>query len=111
MSDYALNIKMLAAADTINTALLVIEIIFILNIFAIAFMVFRERRNPQSILIWSLAFYAVPVISFVLYLFIGRGPRLTKKKKYLSKVLQGKKFYTVLEKSFDEFFNALEHCR
>lgn len=106
MSDYALNIKMLAAADTINTALLVIEIIFILNIFAIAFMVFRERRNPQSILIWSLAFYAVPVISFVLYLFLGRGPRLTKKKKYLSKILQGKKFYTVLEKSFDEFSNA-----
>ena len=74
-----------------RTGVVIVEVIaavFVLNTLAIAFMVFRERRNPQSIMIWSLAFYAVPIISFIFYVFIGRGPRLSKKKKLLSKVLE-----------------------
>lgn len=91
------------ANSTTNTALDVIAIIFVLNTFAIAFMVFRERRNSQSILIWSLAFYAVPIVSFVFYIFLGRGPSLTKKKKYLSKVLEDQRYYKILEESYSYF--------
>lgn len=89
-----------------RTGVVIVEVIaavFVLNTLAIAFMVFRERRNPQSIMIWSLAFYAVPIISFIIYVFIGRGPRLSKKKKLLSKVLEDEKYYEILEESYSYF--------
>ena len=89
-----------------RTGVVIVEVIaavFVLNTLAIAFMVFRERRNPQSIMIWSLAFYAVPIISFIFYVFIGRGPRLSKKKKLLSKVLEDEKYYEILEESYSYF--------
>ena len=65
-------------ASTANIVLDVIGIVFILNTLAIIFMVFRERRNPQSILLWAFAFYAIPIFSFLIYGLIGRGPIFPK---------------------------------
>lgn len=91
------------AVKTVTLALEILAAVFVLNTLAIIFMVFRERRNPQSIMIWSLAFYAVPILSFVLYIFIGRGPKLSKKKKYLSKVLDDERYYEILRDSYEYF--------
>ncbi len=89
-------------ASTANIVLDVIGIVFILNTLAIIFMVFRERRNPQSILLWAFAFYAIPIFSFLFYGLIGRGPKLSKKKKYLSEVLKNEEYYKLLEKSYSD---------
>ncbi|MBR5145625.1 MAG: PLDc N-terminal domain-containing protein, partial [Clostridia bacterium] len=68
-------------------------VVYFFNLIAIVVMIFRERRKPQSILVWSLAFYALPIVAFIFYIFIGRGPTLSKKKKYLGKVLADEKYY------------------
>lgn len=81
-------------------------VVYLLNLIAIIVMIFRERRKPQSILVWSLAFYALPVVAFVFYIFIGRGPSFSKKKKYLGKVLANEKYYKILEESYATFENA-----
>jgi len=79
----------------------VIIFVYLINLVAICFMIFRERRKPQSILVWSLAFYALPVVSFFIYILVGRGPTLTKKKKYLGKVLVNERYYKLLEECFN----------
>lgn len=75
-------------------------VVYFFNLIAIVVMIFRERRKPQSILVWSLAFYALPIVAFIFYIFIGRGPTLSKKKKYLGKVLADEKYYQILEESY-----------
>ena len=81
-------------------------VVYLLNLIAIIVMIFRERRKPQSILVWSLAFYALPIVAFVFYIFVGRGPRLSKKKKYLGKVLAGERYYKILEESYAHLESA-----
>ncbi|UUX91904.1 cardiolipin synthase [Methanoplanus endosymbiosus] len=52
---------------------LIIPIIIIANmIFALA-VVFIERKNPSATVAWLLALIFVPVIGFVLYLFVGQS--------------------------------------
>lgn len=80
--------------------------IFVLNTLALIFMVFRERRNPQSIIVWGLAFYAIPLLSFLAYIVVGRGPKLSKKKRYLSRVLEDKRYDKILDGSFSRLENA-----
>lgn len=63
---------------------LIFPIIIIANmIFALA-VVFIERKNPSATVAWLLALIFVPVIGFVLYLFVGQSfyrERMFKVKK------------------------------
>lgn len=58
-------------------SLIVINIIF-------AVYVCRSTNNVYSVLVWLLVFFVLPVISHICYFFIGRGVKLTNRKKYLN---------------------------
>lgn len=50
-------------------------------------VVFFERKNPASSLAWVLALLFIPIGGFILYLFLGSGYRVNKRKKYALKAM------------------------
>lgn len=50
-------------------------------------VLFFERKNPASSLVWVLILLFIPVVGFVCYLFLGTGFRISKRKKYLLKAV------------------------
>lgn len=63
----------------------IIWTILLFNVVAIITVVFFERKNPASSLAWILLLSFVPVLGFVLYLFLGSGFRFHKRKLYARK--------------------------
>ena len=57
-------------------------LINILNILFILYLIFIERKNYRSLILWVISFLAFPIFSWVIFLILGRGPRL--KKNYLN---------------------------
>ncbi|OUM88269.1 MAG: cardiolipin synthase [Caldibacillus debilis] len=56
-----------------------ISIIFVLNFLMAIAVVFLERRDPSATWAWLLVLFFIPLVGFILYLFIGqnlRGKRL-----------------------------------
>lgn len=51
----------------------IIPIIFLLNIFFAATIIFIERKNPTTTVAWLMALVFAPVIGFFLYLFFGQS--------------------------------------
>lgn len=47
-------------------------LIILANILFIIIIVFLERRNPQTALLWALLFFFIPILGFIIYLFFGR---------------------------------------
>lgn len=62
----------------LNVVALVIAIILVINIIGAIITLLLERRDTASLWAWILVLTLVPVVGFVIYLFIGR--RLTKSK-------------------------------
>lgn len=52
--------------------------IFIINLVLAGLLVFFERRNPNSTLSWLMVLLFIPVLGFVLYLFLGQNLRRRK---------------------------------
>jgi len=52
--------------DWLTQVILEIDIIFLL------LLVFSERNSPARILVWGITFLVLPIVGFVLYLFIGQ---------------------------------------
>lgn len=50
-------------------------------------VLFFERKNPASSLVWVLVLLFLPVAGFVFYLFLGSGFRVTRRKKYELKAI------------------------
>ncbi len=84
------------------------RLIVIFNVLSIVFMIFRERRNVYSVLIWLFAFILFPIVGFIFYVFIGRGPSLNKRKKYLRKLEEDKTYNRILNDSFSDFEKIME---
>lgn len=80
------------------------SIITLVNIFAIALMIFRERKKPESIISWLLLFSFFPIIGFLFYVLIGGG--LSVKTKNM---LKRKQLYN--EKYTNYFINNIEAPR
>ena len=57
---------------------LVITVIIFLNIVLAIVTMFRERREPASLWAWILVMFFIPLLGFLLWMFVGR--RLTTKK-------------------------------
>lgn len=55
-----------------------LTIVLILNVFLAIIPMFRERREPNSLWAWILVMFFVPLLGFLLWVFVGR--RLTKAK-------------------------------
>lgn len=51
---------------------MIIESIFILNLVFAVFTVFREKREISATWAWLLVLLLLPIIGFILYLFIGK---------------------------------------
>ncbi|HJJ38672.1 MAG TPA: cardiolipin synthase [Methanocorpusculum sp.] len=47
-------------------------VICIANLIFCIVIVFIERRNPQTALMWGLLFLFIPILGFIIYLFFGR---------------------------------------
>lgn len=68
-------------------------VIYSIDLILITGMIFLERKDPRSFLLWAILFVVVPIISWLLYLLIGKGPnisrgRWSRKKKAADKMLQ-----------------------
>ncbi len=57
-------------------------IVSVINILFIITAIYVERKKPMEIGMWILIFTFLPVVGFVLYLFLGRGLRFSKKKLF-----------------------------
>ncbi len=57
--------------------------ILILNISFIFFLIFFDRKDPASTWAWILILSLLPVVGFILYLFLGLTPR--KKRIFMNK--------------------------
>ncbi len=55
------------------------DVIFIVNIFLAMVVVVFERRNPTSTLTWILLLFFMPILGFLLYIFIGQSLRREKR--------------------------------
>ena len=59
------------------------DIIFIINIFLVLIVVIFERRNPVATLSWILLLVFVPILGFLMYIFLGQN--LQRKKLFYLK--------------------------
>ena len=64
--------------DAVGLITLVITVIIFLNIVLAIVTLFRERREPASLWAWILVMFFLPVLGFLLWIFVGR--RLTQQK-------------------------------
>ena len=71
--------------DAVGVVTLVITLILFLNIILAIVTMFRERRDASSLWAWILIMFFIPLLGFVLWMFVGR--RLTTKKIF--RKLQG----------------------
>lgn len=72
-----------------------------INIMIILFLIFFERRDPNSTLTWILILSLLPLVGFVLYLVIGQN--LKKRKTFSSKMKNDRALRRVRSKdSYDD---------
>ena len=57
-----------------------IGVMYGIEVISVLAMIFLERKNPRSVLIWTLLFLLDPFISFALYIFFGKGPTMNRIK-------------------------------
>ena len=53
-------------------------LINLLNIIFILYLIFIERKNYRSLILWIICFIAFPVIGWAIFFMLGRGPRLKR---------------------------------
>ncbi|HHX61526.1 MAG TPA: cardiolipin synthase [Epulopiscium sp.] len=70
-----------------------IEVIYFINVLLAIYVVFQERKNPSTTWAWVMIMLFVPVVGFVLYLFIGQDMR---KRKLFTKKEEQDQFYQLL---------------
>lgn len=74
-----------------------------LNIIFAILLIFFERRNPTSTLLWIMVLTFLPGLGFILYLFIGQD--LSKKKMFATKELDDHYFRDIVLKQEDQMEN------
>lgn len=78
-------------------------------------VVFFERKNPSSSLAWVLVLVFLPVIGFILYLFLGSGYKANKRRKYMLKRIADNLYDTFIIKHLNiersaEFIHRHGNC-
>ncbi|HEY5978383.1 MAG TPA: cardiolipin synthase [Microlunatus sp.] len=64
--------------DVASIITTLIALILLVNIVLAIITMFRERREPSSLWAWILVLFFIPLLGFLLWVFVGR--RLTKEK-------------------------------
>ena len=75
--------------DLIYLAILISDLAFAISI------VFFERKNPADVWAWLLVLFFLPVLGFILYLFLGQNYR--KKKMFQLKQDEDTAFRKIVE--------------
>ena len=57
-------------------------LINLLNILFILYLIFIERKNYRSLILWIITFISFPIVGWIIFLMLGRGPRL--KRNYIN---------------------------
>lgn len=74
---------------TIEILAIIVACLEVVNLLLLFFMIFLEKKKPQSIIAWMTILTFLPVIGFVFYILLGSGlslrTRKMLKKKQLSK--------------------------
>ena len=63
----------------------ILTIIYGLNILAIIALIFFERKNPTLTWAWIMVLTFLPIVGFIIYLFIGHG--MSKHKMFKNKII------------------------
>lgn len=80
-----------------------VDIILAINVFFILTVVIFERRNPTATMTWVLAMVFIPVVGFVLYLFVGQD--LRKKRLFYLKEEEEHRIYELLKAQDESIHN------
>ncbi|NEU03999.1 MULTISPECIES: cardiolipin synthase [Clostridium] len=56
----------------------IITFIYIINIFLAILLIIFEKRNPNSTWTWIMIMFFIPILGFILYLFLGQDLRKQK---------------------------------
>ena len=75
--------------------------LYAINLGLVCFLVFFDKREPSSVLTWSVILLFVPFFGLILYLFLGFGPHFGAKKKFLTKFSDDKKFQQLVGQQRD----------
>ena len=70
-------------------------LINILNIIFILYLIFIERKNYRSLILWIISFLAFPILSWIVFIVLGRGPRL--KRNYLNSKIDQLTYFNEVE--------------
>ncbi|HJJ36423.1 MAG TPA: cardiolipin synthase [Methanocorpusculum sp.] len=85
-------------------------IIAIANIIFCIVIIFIERRNPQTAMLWALLFLFIPIVGFILYLFCGRHlhkAHIYNKKYFSDKVISEAAVNDVMKECLNRFGSDL----
>lgn len=69
-----------------------------MTLICIIVVIFTERKNPASSLAWIMVLAFLPVIGFILYLFLGSGFKINKRRRYANKAALDDVYDKVLKK-------------
>ncbi|WOF17265.1 cardiolipin synthase [Methanoplanus sp. FWC-SCC4] len=78
------------------------QIIIVVNICFALIVVFLERKNPSATVAWLMALIFLPVVGFVLYLFVGQS--FYRERMFKVKKEQDQKFIAFIESQKKDLF-------
>lgn len=74
---------------------------YAINLGLVSFLIFFDKREPSSVLTWSVILLFVPFIGLILYLLLGFGPHFGARKKFLTKLSDDKKLRELVDRQHD----------
>jgi len=80
----------------------ILPIIFIVNILFAITVVFIERKNPTATIAWLMALLLLPVVGFILYLFVGQS--FYRERMFRVKKEDDESLTTIIESQKKELF-------
>ena len=73
-------------------------VVLLLNALSIGTMIVLERKNPQSVLSWSLVMIFLPLIGFFLYMLLGNSLSIKTTRMIARKRIKSKQFKDVIHR-------------
>ena len=82
-------------------------LINLLNILFILYLIFIERKNYRSLILWIITFISFPIVGWIIFFMLGRGPRL--KRNYINSEINEVTYYNevIYFSSGVSLFNSL----
>ena len=59
--------------DAVSIATTLVTLALLINIVLAIITMFRERREPSSLWAWILVMFFIPLLGFLLWVFVGAG--------------------------------------